>query len=249
MMSKNTSKIVFIALSLFLFTMIYNQENSNQGQEGESQGSDSQRAPAQDASFMSTSTGVSATQPTPTQEGDTTSIEPHENDPIHQVFKKFKMTVHHPSILVNEERWFVSDRLVQIPLSDSPESKGEVLQIQNNFAVVELFDSAMKQDYPPLVISHSTHQPIPITGDLLVKYSEGASALNDLVDFLQNDAGLQRYIGALQVNADLSDVRRILIQTKYRNKVIELYKELSKVKGENQIEAVEFDIRHQFKTI
>lgn len=171
-----------------------------------------------------------------------------KNDPILKVLEKFEMAGEnqHLTYEVDYDHWFVSKNYVIVPNGFSIEGLGE--RIENtgfdlNFQIVKLFEDQISKnlDFPPLVISHSTNTPVSISGDLMIKYNN----LDDVKDFLSSLS----YFESISSDQDMAQVKRVLLKLKNKSEVMRIYRELNNSKGSNGIDAVEFDIRHQFKVI
>lgn len=176
----------------------------------------------------------------------------HKNDPINNILKKFGMN--DPSsrytYAVGEDKWFVSKNLVVLLPSQNAEDFGEIINDpseNSGLQVVKLFNpDKFQKNFPPLVISHSTNQPVPITGELMIKYESGTD-IQSLISFVYGFGNVKTVSRGLDNSLD--EVQRVLIGPQNKNQVMKLYQELSSHKGNSGIISVEFDIRPQLKTI
>jgi hypothetical protein len=168
-----------------------------------------------------------------------------QNDPIREVLKDYDVDESN-SIAVNYDRWFVSEKYIQIHTSEFDKGSAKEKSKHNNFYIVEHNQHLPKSEYPPLVISHATNQPIPLTGNIFVKFLESAQ-MHETIDFLKHDSELDEIISEVSVNPVLVEVNRLLIKPKKRGQVLILYQRLLQHVGSHNIEAVEPDTHYQFR--
>lgn len=166
------------------------------------------------------------------------------NDPINAVLKKYEINYKN-SISVNYDRWFISDKYIQIHTSEFQQGQAKVKEKYNNFYVVEHNATLTSDEHPPLVISYSTNQPIPITGNVLVKFSQ-SSQMQETIDFLRTDRELDELVGQVAVTPVLAEIRTLMVKPKKRGQFVILYEKLLQHIGQYNIEAVTPDANYQF---
>lgn len=169
-----------------------------------------------------------------------------QNDPIQKILDRYGINSKN-QLKVNYDTWFKSTKYVQVHASEYFEGMGRVIESHNNFKVVALVEGKANPDnYPPLVISHATNLPVPITGDLLVKF-QNSEELDQLVNFLEEDSELQNWVQNVIITNELKDIRWILVKMKKKSEIMDLYSALLKLVGQHNIEAVQPDNRPQLK--
>jgi hypothetical protein len=166
-------------------------------------------------------------------------------DPINELLTHYGINPKN-QLAVNYDTWFISTRYSQVHVSEFYSDMGTVVENHNNFKIVELNAGINADNYPPLVVSYSTNRPIPITGDLLVKF-QNVDDLDTLVSYLEDDSSFQDLIQNVVITPELKDIRWLLVKTRKKSEVMKLYSILSQKVGEYNIEAVQPDNRPQLK--
>ena len=166
-------------------------------------------------------------------------------DPIMKILAKYKISPQ-SKLKVNHDEWFISDSYVQIHISQYVQGTGVILERHNNFYVIESSSLENAQDYPPLVISHATNRPIPITGDLLVKV-ENHDRIPESIDFLENDKVMSDFIKKVVVDQNLVEMRWLVVKLKRPSDVMKAYALVMEYVGQHNIETVNPDNLPEFK--
>lgn len=254
MKRKNRFKvfIVFIALNLLYF---WNKNSKNQYEDElfneQKQSSSSSFYRKRDLAFNQQNEDHDARKDDSQsldRENNTYQNGPHNlspQDPIYSQLKKYEIDPRQ-KIMVDYDSWFISNNFVQIHFSEYNESLGLIKTEHNNFNVIELNNKDSFNDYPPLVISYSTNQPVPLTGNIVVKFTQDTQ-MQETIDFLHNDPEVGALVNEVVVNQTLTDIRRLMVKPKKRGQCIQLYQKLQQTIGKFNIEAVNFDTHFQNK--
>lgn len=256
---QNNKKYFFLLLLLVVAIFIFSRKTSDVAVTESNEQSDKQHQGSRDvASSSANNTSGNPSQATSsldsvddrdnsdnTQVAQATQSDISPNDPVDLVLKKYGINPLN-KVVVEYDDWFISKKYVQIHSSEFTPGQATVFEKHNNFYVVEHNSSITSDDHPPLVISHSTNQPVPITGHIIVKFLNPAQ-MNETIDYLQNDRDLDDLISEVVVEKNLVDIRRLLVKTKKRGHVFVLYEKLSQQIGHYNIESLIPDNNYQFK--
>ena len=248
MINKNKKifySVLVLALVLVIFDRKKNTEEKNQNTEQEKLVMNknivsNKRSIASDKQFVPKDQEILALQNAGREVSSISS-----QDPITEVLNRYGINPQN-KLTVNYDTWFVSTKYSQVHTSQFYQGMGNIIDSHNNFKILELAPGVNADNYPPLVVSYSTNRPVPITGDVLVKF-QTEEDLGSLVNYLQDDSSLEDLVQNVIVTKELKDIRWILVKSKKKSQVMILYSFLSQKVGEYNIEAVQPDNRPELK--
>lgn len=171
----------------------------------------------------------------PASQNDQSSI-PHQDSPIINLLERFEIDPKNDFLNVGYDTWFISSKYSIVPISRFNENMGTVVEKTSQHVVAELFSGNLQEKFPPLVISYSTGNIIPLTGDILIKYEENVLTVKKF---------LSQYKGTLVIdNKELRSINLLQLAVKRKNEIFQLYELILSSVGKNNIVSVELEQRH-----
>jgi hypothetical protein len=163
------------------------------------------------------------------------------DEPTINLLEKFELDPKKDVRQVGFDRWFVSDKYSLVPRTRFRESMGRVIENTPQFVIAEIYNGQLQERFPPLVISHSTGNIVPLTGELIIRYQG---------DPLDTKKYLSTLKGSLVVDhSNLRSIRILQLSIKRKNEIFKFYDQIQKNIGRYNIEYVELEQRHLIRPI
>jgi len=183
-----------------------------------------------------TSREVASSQSDSTDESSIDSL--NQNDPILEKLKKYGMNPKNQTSMEGDKLFF-SNKIVLIPLSEFTEDMGKKIGEAHNFVITEAANDQVLKNATPLTFSYATGSPVPLSGDLLVKY-------DDFKDLPYISETLSALGLKIIETASLHSVKRVIARPPHKNEVLQYYSQIQGLKKDG-FEVLP-DVVYQMKT-
>ncbi len=159
---------------------------------------------------------------------------PTPDDATIELLERLEINYQTDAKKVGEDIWYVSDKYSNVPLHQYQSIMGTMKEKTALFAVVDLTQNLLHDEFPPTAVSYATGKIVQLTGDILLKYESDPDGIKN---FLKKNFADIKFID----HPKLRNLKHLYMVLQNKNEVLKTFDELSKHVGKNNITHIELE--------